>query len=274
MPDGAVSGPYPGSAIAHVGTYRRVFPVTLERMYENVLDWEHLPYVHASSFTSIRCLDYGAWGWRAEMTNPGGQTLLIELRLDIELRRWITRNLEGPARGAEIWTHAFEIGPERVDINVDFFVPDVPAEARAKVGQAYARAYETLYDGDVPMMVQRARQLNRRIEPLRAGDIVIGRSDELRERLDRGEALIAQHSGREFRIARIDNGWVAFPALCPHLLGPLDAAPIENGKVHCPWHGYEFDLASGECVSGSSCRFIRRPEVCEDGGELILHVPD
>ena len=33
--------------LTHVGTYKRTLPVSLDRMYENALDWEHLPYVHS-----------------------------------------------------------------------------------------------------------------------------------------------------------------------------------------------------------------------------------
>ena len=89
------------------------------------------------------------------------------LQLDKTLRRWITRNLEGSSQGAEIWTHAFAVDTRRVDINVDFFVPGVPPAAREKVGQAYARAYTTLYDEDVAMMVERQRRIDQRIN---AGD--------------------------------------------------------------------------------------------------------
>ena len=50
MPDHAYQPPQPGSVVPHVGTYRRVLPVNLERMFENALDWEHLPHLHSSSF--------------------------------------------------------------------------------------------------------------------------------------------------------------------------------------------------------------------------------
>jgi len=76
----------------------------------------------------------------------------------------VSRNLEGAAAGAEIWTHAFPIDVRRVDIVVDFFVPGVAAEQRSRVGKAYAGLYARLYDEDVAMMVARQRQLDRRID--------------------------------------------------------------------------------------------------------------
>ena len=71
MPDHEIIEAFPSSQLPHVGTYRRVLPVSLVRMYENALDWEHLPHVHESSFKSIECLDAGPWGWRAITVRSG-----------------------------------------------------------------------------------------------------------------------------------------------------------------------------------------------------------
>ena len=78
MPDHATYSPYPDSRTCHVGTYRRVLPVSVERMYENALDWEHLPYVHAGSFKAIEPIDAGPWGWRAEIISARGEGSIIE----------------------------------------------------------------------------------------------------------------------------------------------------------------------------------------------------
>jgi nitrite reductase/ring-hydroxylating ferredoxin subunit len=270
MTEQAVVDPFEGSAIEHVGTYRRVLPVALVRLYENALDWEHLPWLHASQFRSIEVIDHGAWGWRATVVAHDGSPAVIELRLDRALRRWITRNLEGPNRGAEIWTHAFEIGPARVDINVDFFVPGVPREARAKVGRAWARSYARLYDEDVAMMVERGRRLDERVAGGVSGSVAIGQVDEIEARLSAGRAVLADIGARRYRVARAGDRFVAFPAVCPHMLGPLDAAPVVAGAVRCPWHGLEFDIVSGECVSGRPCRFGPRPRVVIREGVLLL----
>jgi phenylpropionate dioxygenase-like ring-hydroxylating dioxygenase large terminal subunit len=40
---------------------------------------------------------------------------------------------------------------------------------------------------------------------------------------------------------------VAFADRCPHRLVPLSAATLENGRLRCAYHGWEFD-AAGTCV--------------------------
>jgi len=266
MPDHEILPAQVNSSTGHVGSYRRTLPVNLERMYENTLDWEHLPYVHASSFKDIDCLEAGAWGWRARLVDAADNESVIELRLDRQLRRWITCNLEGPNTGAEIWTHVFPLDPEHLSIVVDFFVPGVAAADRDKVGRAYASLYARLYDEDVMMMVQRQQHLDERVV-----------SSETR--IDLGprtglEFPLTTHLGtRRIVVAELAGDLVAYPALCPHQLGPLQDAPLEAGQVRCPWHGYRFDVRSGECVSGASCR-LRVFDVNEDDGRVIVSEPD
>jgi nitrite reductase/ring-hydroxylating ferredoxin subunit len=269
MPDHEILPPFSGSAVPHVGTYRRVLPVNLERMYENALDWEHLPFVHRSSFSAITCVDAGSWGWRAQVTSPNGTVSLIELRLDRVCRRWITRNLEGPNKGAEIWTHVFTLEPkvdvERLEIVVDFFVPGVTAEAREKVGRGYAKLYATLYDEDVAMMVERQKRLDRRMDGSRTETrrLLLGRRSDLQLPMQ------CAVSGRDYIVLEDGGELVVIPALCPHQLGPLQAKSVA-GIATCSWHGYRFDVRTGDCVSGQSCRLSNIPVLSEDDGEWTL----
>lgn len=261
------------NAVNHVGSYRRRLPVSIERMYENTLDWAHLPHLHKRSFAEIRCLDAGAWGWRAQVGNVGASNpskSLIELKLDRQARRWITRNLEGPNKGAEIWTHVFVEGENVLDIVVDFYVPDVPPEAKEKVGLAYAKAYEQLYDEDVAMMVERQQQIDRRVEGFdRSETLALGPAHELIL------PVLVTLSRRDFVVIQIDDEWLAYSAQCPHQMGPLIDSPVVQEEVRCPWHGYTFNVRTGECTSGAVCQLTESPDVTvDDGGALILRWAD
>ena len=262
-----------GSRLDHVGSYLRRLPVSLDRMYENTLDWQHLPHLHRSSFCSIELEAAGAWGWRAIVASSDGRVAakgLIELRLDRYARRWITRNLDGPHVGAEIWTHVFVVSERVLDIVVDFFVPDVPPVAKDKVGHAYASFYERLYDEDVEMMTERQRQLDQRLDGVDESQVI---EVDAAASLPLGVTL----SGRQFVLDKLNdaesngsNPWVIYPAQCPHQLGPLENAALIDGVVRCPWHGYEFDVRTGACVSGSHCQFGRMPKITELEGRVQL----
>lgn len=256
--------PRPGSGIDHVGTYKRHLPVSLERMYENTLDWEHLPYLHASSFSEIECLEAGSWGWRCKVKDLREQQSLLELRLDRSCRRWITRNIEGPSKGAEIWTHVFVTDKHAMDIVIDFFIPGAEAAQREKIGRAYAWAYENLYDEDVSMMSTRQQRIDERLDGM---DLSAQLEIDVPAKTDL--PVTVRFSGRNFRLDQHQGDWVIYPANCPHQLGPLQGVD-EAGLVTCPWHGYTFDVVSGDCVTRSNCRFGQRPNLAVADGKLSL----
>ncbi len=248
MPDRLFVPAHEGSRVDHLGTYQRVLPVSLERMFENTIDWEHLPWLHRSSFSAIACEDAGPWGWRAWVKNSHGADSLLELRLDTRQRRWVTRTLEGAGAGAEIWTYVVERGPQSIEVVIDFFVPGIPEASRQKLGQTYARIYETLYDEDVMMMEGRHRVLNERIPPL---------EKDVRPRLlGAPETLRFPHrvgyAGRPLLIWKLKSGFHVTAARCPHQGAELAGADVEGHEATCPWHGYRFDLVSGECPGNST----------------------
>lgn len=258
--------------VPHVATYRRELPVSLERLYENALDWEHLPYLHRTSFSKIDCDDAGEWGFRARVWNqPFDQrrSFVIELRLDRDLRRWITSTLEGPGTGAEIWTHAFTLGERKTLVVVDFFTPGVSAARAAELGEFYTRLYARLYDEDVWMMTERQAQLEaRKSAGFRHEPLELGTLEELRRNLP----IIIESGGRKFRIVELAGRLAAHSIVCPHRLGPLSDCKVEDATITCPWHGYRFDLRTRECVNGARMSLAPAPRVYVDslGSRVVL----
>ena len=60
------------TAAAHLGIYRRVIRASLDRVWENVLDWEHLPHLHKESFRAIAPIRVDRDGWRANVELADG----------------------------------------------------------------------------------------------------------------------------------------------------------------------------------------------------------
>jgi nitrite reductase/ring-hydroxylating ferredoxin subunit len=248
--------------IVHAATYRRELPVSIERLYENTIDWEHLPYLHRTSFSRIECIEAGEWGFRARVwTQPYDErrSFVIELRLDRELRRWITSTLDGPGVGSEIWTQAHVLGGQQTLVLVDFFVPGLEMDQREEVGRYYRELYARLYDEDVQMMTERQTQIDRAL-PRVAEDresMVLGSLTEVRARLP----ITIETAGRKFRIVETGGELIAYSTICPHLLGPLGESAIRDDIVECPWHGYRYDIRTGRCVSGANCALAPAPQV-------------
>jgi nitrite reductase/ring-hydroxylating ferredoxin subunit len=66
---------------------------------------------------------------------------------------------------------------------------------------------------------------------------------------------------------------LAHSTVCPHLGGPLENAPVSDGHLVCPWHGYRFSLADGSNPDGRRCRLAASARVrLSPGGTAELEV--
>ena len=259
------------SSLTSVAVYRRRIGASLERVWENVRDWEHLPWLHRESFASIALEQEGASGWRARL-GLRGSALAIRLELVVENeRRYVARTLEGPGAATEIWTRLDPVDARRTDIEVEFCVPDVADERRDTLGAGYVALYTRLWDQDEAMMQRRSFLLDApRGECAAPEPVDLGPAAELESRLP----LRAVFAGRPVVVARCGAELLAYDALCPHALGPLDGAEIADGRVVCPWHGKAFDVRTGRsCESGDRLRLHRAPRVAVSSGRVSL-VPD
>ncbi len=77
-------------------------------------------------------------------------------------------------------------------------------------------------------------------------------------------------SGKEIAIFRFHGKYYAIDNLCPHAGGPLGEGPVENGIVTCPWHGWQFDIATGKNINLWDESVSSYPIVEEDGKFFLL----
>ena len=225
-------------SLIKAGALQRQIGASLERVWENVADWEHLPHLHNSSFSDITLQDAGSWGWRAALV-AGGNPSIVELVWDKAASRYVARTLEGNLQGMEIWTSLCVAGDHQTDIDVEFWVPDMGADINDRVGQALVATYQTLWDEDEAMMQAREQALGTG----RADDqpIDLGGLEDVQHRLP----LDVDMGGRTVRVLDVGGTLTAISLTCPHMLRPLDDCSVVDGVITCPWHGYRYDVATG-----------------------------
>ena len=153
------NGPVPD--LVHVGTYVRDVPASLERIWENVLDWEHLPWQHSSTFADLQLEAAGDWGWRAQLGMPGATMReRVELVIDRPGLCYTTRTLEGRFPGGEIRVRLTPKAARQTLVEVGFHLPLPPDVDGRGIGAAYSAAYALLWDEDEEMMCERQRVLD------------------------------------------------------------------------------------------------------------------
>jgi len=64
----------------------------------------------------------------------------------------------------------------------------------------------------------------------------------------------------------------ALSGVCLHQEGPLGQGNLLDGRVICPWHAWEFDCRTGDCIEDPTRR-LAKYEVKVDGGDILLQVP-
>ena len=61
-----------------------------------------------------------------------------------------------------------------------------------------------------------------------------------------GTARIVRAGERELALFNVDGKFYATQNECLHLKGPLGDGELEGPVVTCPWHGYQYDVRTGE----------------------------
>ena len=101
-----------------------------------------------------------------------------------------------------------------------------------------------------------------------------------------GERLMVDINGKSIGLFNIHGRYVAVLNICPHELAPvclgrvggttLPSAPGEwiwgrEGEIlACPWHGWEFDLLTGACLTNK--RRLHTYEVKVEDDQIIVMI--
>jgi nitrite reductase (NADH) small subunit len=70
-------------------------------------------------------------------------------------------------------------------------------------------------------------------------------------------------------VANIGGSVTAMENVCLHRGGPLGQGTVEGGKVVCPWHGWQWDPATGAAVHNSNAKLSIYALKIENGEVLI-----
>lgn len=101
-----------------------------------------------------------------------------------------------------------------------------------------------------------------------------------------GDRIITEVGGREIAIFNVDGEYFSLLNFCVHQGGPLcegsvaGILTVEEGSwelkydradevVACPWHGWEFDITTGEHVAETDYK-VPSYEVAEKGGKIYV----
>ena len=68
-----------------------------------------------------------------------------------------------------------------------------------------------------------------------------------------------------------DGSFYAIQAGCKHQNADLTAGRIKGDLVVCPWHGWRYNLRTGECLWGSEAKLLRHG-LRVDGDDIYVSI--
>ncbi|MEX0725431.1 MAG: Rieske 2Fe-2S domain-containing protein [Planctomycetaceae bacterium] len=70
--------------------------------------------------------------------------------------------------------------------------------------------------------------------------------------VETGKEVVAEN--RVVALFRVGESVYALDGICLHAGGPLAKGKVSGNVVTCPWHGWQYDVTSGEnCLNKNIC---------------------
>jgi nitrite reductase/ring-hydroxylating ferredoxin subunit len=88
-----------------------------------------------------------------------------------------------------------------------------------------------------------------------------------------GTGVAVDAGGVPVALFNVDGEFHAIHGTCAHRGGPLGQGTVVGASVLCPWHLWEYEIATGACVNNPDAR-VARFEVRREGDDLLVRVVD
>lgn len=80
-----------------------------------------------------------------------------------------------------------------------------------------------------------------------------------------GTAKMFVVEGKEIALYNLNGIFYATQQACLHRQGPLSEGDITDCVVTCPWHGWEYDIITGENLLDRNAKLATYPVRVENG---------
>jgi nitrite reductase/ring-hydroxylating ferredoxin subunit len=91
--------------------------------------------------------------------------------------------------------------------------------------------------------------------------------------LPAGVPRLVEVNGLRVVLVRAGDSVYALADACAHKGGPLSDGKLSGTRLACPWHGWHYDVKTGQCLfPGRGAAVASYPVEIADG-EIIVEVP-
>jgi nitrite reductase/ring-hydroxylating ferredoxin subunit len=97
--------------------------------------------------------------------------------------------------------------------------------------------------------------------------IKVAQTDELKP----GGCKVVTVNGRDLALCNAGGTFHAMDNACPHKGGPLGEGELDGAHITCPWHGWQFDVATGQCKHNPAAR-VATVKVAVEGADVLVEL--
>jgi nitrite reductase/ring-hydroxylating ferredoxin subunit len=147
------------------------------------------------------------------------------------------------------------------------------------LARAYGDEHEIGHDGGGLMQIDRQAMRQLAVDTYERGlglerprerrAVLVGLASEIPE----GSRKIVQVDGLSIGVFHHKGKLVALRNHCLHRGGPVATGTLEGDTLTCPWHGYQYNVLSGELLVDPALRLDTYPLEVR-GDEIFLSIPE
>jgi len=93
------------------------------------------------------------------------------------------------------------------------------------------------------------------------------------EALPAGTPRLVEVDGRRIVLVRAGDAVYALADACAHKGGPLSEGKLSGTRLACPWHGWHYDVKTGQCVFPGRGASVATYPVSITDGEISVELP-
>lgn len=97
--------------------------------------------------------------------------------------------------------------------------------------------------------------------------IAVGATDLVAD----GDAAEVVVAGNAIAIFRHQGQLFALDAMCAHQGGPIAQGVVDRGCVTCPWHGWQYELATGNQTIHKQ-KLLETHQIKEEDGQIWVRI--
>lgn len=87
-----------------------------------------------------------------------------------------------------------------------------------------------------------------------------------------GAGIVATVNEKEYAVYNLGGAYCVMDNTCLHRGGPLGEGELDGETVTCPWHGWQYNVKTGACLTKDGLK-VNTYQVTVEGGDIKIALP-